>query len=142
MNDWVGIYARFLTERYNRFSFGGGNWAPLAPSTLKQKQRKGLLLLILRATDLMFQAFAPEFAGKPGGINKQIPFGVRISFGGGMNIPHPPSEKTIGQIAMYHQLGGGRLPQRKILVPPDTDCVAQMRHRMFTALEEMAQASK
>jgi hypothetical protein len=141
MQDWVSIYARFLTQRYNQFSFGGGTWAPLKPATIRQKQKKGLLLLILRATDLMFQSFAPEFAGKPGGISEQIPFGVKIKFGGGMSMPHPPSLLTISELAMIHQLGNQRLPARKIIVPPDTECRAQMRHRMETAMEELAAQS-
>lgn len=140
MQDWVAIYARFLTRRYYLFSLGAGTWKHLKEATLKAKKKKGLLPFILRATDTMFRAFAPEFAAKPGGISQQIPFGVRVGFGGGMGGLYP-NGKTIAQVAMYHQLGEGNLPVRKIIVPPDTATVHEMRDRMAKALDQMEKAA-
>jgi hypothetical protein len=137
LQDWVVIWGRFLTERYQRFSQGGGNWPALKPATLVAKERKGLLPWILRATDLMFQAFAPELVAKPGYLSEEIPFGVRLKFGGGMHQLYPGTTKTVAEVAMYHQQGGGNLPQRKIIVPPDVETRKKMRDRMDQGVNEL-----
>ena len=137
MHDWVSIYGAFLTRRYFLFSQGGGDWRPLKPATLHAKERKGLLPFILRATDLMFQSFAPAFAAKPSPIGKDVPFGVRVSFAGGMHQLYPGTTKTVAEVAMYHQQGGDTLPQRKIIVPPDAETKKAMRDRMQEATNQM-----
>ena len=136
LHDWATIYGRFLTKRYETFSQGGGNWRALSPKTLMSKAARGLLLLILRATDVMFEAFAPGFSRKPGAVG-EMPFGVRVEFSGGMQRTHPNSDKTIAEIAMFHQLGGPHLPQRKILVPPDQETIKAMRDRMERGMKEL-----
>jgi len=137
LDDWAMIYSRFLTKRYEEFSHGGGNWAPLSPRTLASKVARGLLGLLLRATDTMFEAFAVGFSRKPGTV-ETMPFGVRVKFSGGMERAHPNSDKTIAEVAMFHQLGGPHLPQRKLIVPPDQETVRAMRDRMENALKELA----
>lgn len=136
MQDWVTIVGRFLTERYWRFSYGGGTWAPLKPATLVRKEREGMLPYILRRMDLMFQSFAPAF-NKPGEVSQAVPFGVRIKFGGGMRHFYPGTTKTIAEVAMHHQEGGPNLPQRKIIVPPDAETKKKMRDRMQQGVNEM-----
>lgn len=138
LQDWGVIYAKFLIKRFYAYSMGAGNWPKLKPATIARKKRRGLLLWILRATDQMFQAFAPEFANKPGSITQQVPFGVRIGFGGGMRWPHSEANMTIAELASIHQLGKGRVPVRKIIVPPDQWTVGLMRDRMKQAVKEAA----
>ncbi len=139
LNEWAVILARFWTARWSMFSAGGGDWRPLKPKYKAWKARKGLLTLILRATDLMFQSFAPEMAKKPGRLSEEIPNGIRVGFGGGMNYPHTTNPNvTIAQIAMFHQTGAGNLPKRKIIVPPDTETRALMRATMQEAVQEAA----
>ncbi len=136
MHEWNVIMARFLIARWERMSHGG--WTPLRPATIARKAKLGLLLLILRATDQMFQAFSPEMARKPGKITQDIPFGTRIGFGPGMKYPHGRGGPTMEKIAMWHQTGAGNLPVRKIIVPPDTTTKAQMRAVMSKAVKEVA----
>lgn len=136
MHEWNVILARFLVARWERMSRGG--WTPLRPATLARKAALGLLMLILRATDRMFQAFSPEFARKPGKVSQDVPFGVRVGFGPGMRYPHDRGGPTMASIAMWHQTGAGRLPVRKIIVPPDTATKAQMRAVMGKAMKEAA----
>jgi len=139
LDQWAIILARFLTARWSLFSAGGGNWKHLSEKYLAWKRRKGLLPLILRATDLMFQAFSITFGRKPGRIAEDIPFGVRVGFGPGMQYPHTSNPSvTIAQLAMWHQTGEGRLPARKIIVGPDTETRAQMRATMQEAMLEVA----
>jgi hypothetical protein len=52
----------------------------------------------------------------PGSVNELIDGGVRVGFGG--SASHPEGFATIAQIASYHQVGGGRLPKREIIVQP------------------------
>jgi hypothetical protein len=130
LQDWGVIYGRFLIQRYFVFSMGGGNWPKLKPATLERKKKAGLLPWILRATDQMFQSFAPEFAAKPGGLTTQVPFGVRVGFGGGMRWPHSTADMPIAELAAIHQ------KRRKIIVPPDTATRKLMRDRMDLAVRE------
>jgi len=66
-------FSRWLRERFRVFSHGGGNWAPLAPSTVARKKARharGYSPLILRDTHTLFRALTP---GNPGNfirINK------------------------------------------------------------------------
>lgn len=138
LDEWGAIYARFLTKRWFVFSMGGGNWKKLKPATLERKKKAGLLPWILRATDQMFQAFAPSLARKPGRVSEQIPFGTRVGFGGGMQYPHSMANMPIARLAMIHQVGGGSLPARKIIVPPDAETRAEMREVMREAVLDLA----
>jgi len=139
LDEWGSLIALFLLNRYERFSRGQGNWKALKPITLAGKVRRGLLLLILRATDTLYDYFNPTFSRKPGELSETIPFGVRVGFGKNMERLHPDSKnKTIREIAMFHQEGGGRLPQRKIIAPPDQDTINKMRAVMQKALEQSA----
>ncbi len=140
LNEWAVILARFWTARWSMFSGGGGNWRPLNAKYLARKVRKGLLPLILRATDEMFQNFAPDLAKKPGRLSEEIPNGIRVGFGGGMNYPHTTNPKvTIAQLAMFHQIGAGNLSARKIIVPPDTETRAKMRATMEEAVPSLSE---
>ena len=139
LHEWAVLMARFLRKRWMQFSHGGGNWRPLKPATLDRKRRRGLLRFILRATDEMYRAFEPELARKPGKVTEDIPFGVRVGFGGGMKYPHSEAKGlTIAELAMIHQQGNSRLPARKIIVPPDLETRGQMREVMQEAMVKVA----
>ncbi len=138
MQEWGNLIGRFLIARYERFSMGGGDWRPLKPITIAGKIRRGLLLLILRATDVFFEHFAPMLQGKAGGLSQDIPFGVRVGFSGGMSLPHPGSKVSMSQLALWFQQGTETLPARKIVVSPDQTTIVKMREVMQQALSEMA----
>ena len=138
LDQWKTLLARFLTHRWYTFSQGGGNWKALKPATLTRKIKKGLLPFILRATDEMFQAFAPAMSGKPSRVAEDIPLGVRVGFGGDMSYPHSTAHVQMSKLAMWHQTGAGNLPARKIIVPPDTETKKQMRDVMQEAMVKTA----
>lgn len=87
-----------------------GGWAPLAPSTVADKARRGLDPRILHATGKL-RASLTEPAG-PDAIRESLPNAMRY----GTSVPY----------ARFHQQGTGRTPQRREIELTATD-----RHRMF-----------
>lgn len=163
LNQWAALVRGFLQERFVRESKGGGSWPKLSKATLAARRNKarrrgrggarrrsirgarlkagsavslGQSPRILRDTGTMFRVLSPQFVGQPGAIEKEIPFGVRIGFGG--PDKHPSGKTTIAGIAMAHQTGAGRLPVRKIIVTPPARVISQMRAVMQRALDRLA----
>jgi len=192
MRQWAAIYRGFLQERFNSFSRGGGDWKPLARSTILGRRAKGggtrrqkmakahktraaaavrlgkleakgqgstpqaikaldqivkagktiqdmptmSGVSILRDKGLLFNAVAPQFEGAPGAIQQDIPFGVRVGYGGPGR--HPDGTATIADIARFHQEGGPHLPVRKIIVPPGEAALRKMNEVMQAAIDGLA----
>jgi len=104
------------------------------------KERKdivtGKTVSILRDTGTLFNSIAPTLSGKPGQIQLDIPFGVRVGIGG--PAQHPEGEgKTIAEIAEMHQTGGAHLPKRTIFVAPSKQALDQMSQGMERAIAKM-----
>lgn len=114
-------YRTFVQRRYNRFSRGGGDWAPL-------KRREGS---ILRDTNTLFTALSPTFEPIAGSVNNKIPLGYNVGFGGGAAHEGGP---TIVQLATWHQTGAGNLPAREMIVVPDVSTAKAMARDMERAL--------
>lgn len=133
LRQWGARYLTFVRRRYIRFSRGGGDWKPLATSTLKQrrgsKRRKtrskrahtktttrgsAKRVAILRDTGTLLGALT---IGAPGNLYKLVRKAVRVGFGG--PTKHPDGKMTIRDIAVAHDEGKGNLPKRQILVEPD-----------------------
>jgi hypothetical protein len=112
--QWAVRYRAFAQDRFDRASKGDGTWPPLSQATVARR-RKGSST-ILRDTGTLFAALAPTWTAPPGSINEFIDGGVRVGFGG--SASHPEGFATIAQIASYHQVGGGKLPKREIIVQP------------------------
>ena len=91
---------------------------------------------ILRDKGLLFNVTAPDFTGGPGQLQEDILFGVRVGYGG--QHLHPDGTATIADIAGFHQEGGPRLPQRKIVVEPDGPALRRMAEVMDAALARIA----
>ena len=138
--QWGARYLTFARQRFVRYSRGGGDWKPLAPSTLKQrrgaKRRRtrsrrahtktttrgsARRVAILRDTSTLLNALT---IGAPGNLYKLIRKGIRVGFGGPSR--HPKGKMTIRDIAVAHDEGQGRLPKRQILVEPDQRTVTGM----------------
>lgn len=133
MKKWAFRYRSFLSERYDAFSKGGGDWPPI-----KRPHKRGGTT-ILRDTGTMFAALAPSVIAKPGSITEDIPFGIRVGYGGPMK--HPSGSATIADIASFHQVGAGNLPVRKTIVPPDDKTLKAMSGDMDVAIAELKRAS-
>lgn len=151
MHQWAVRFRSFLQQRFDGLSkgSGGGDWPPLAESTKRRRRlaRKGhasrksggsaaRVFAILRDTGTLFAALTPAFTKKPGQLQEDIPFGVRVGFGG--PAKHPKCNATISDIARFHQMGVGKLPVREIVVPPDDQLKARMAQDMEAALAKLA----
>jgi hypothetical protein len=142
--QWGARFRAFIRERFAAFSRGGGDWADLKESTKRRRQgpRKGAKgarsFAILRDTGTLLNAVDPTFSGKPGQLQQDIPFGIRVGYGGPGR--HPKGKATIADIAAFHQEGAGHLPARKIIVAPSpaSDVVNQMAEDMNRALKAIA----
>lgn len=144
MKQWAARYRGFLQERFVKFSRGGGDWKPLAESTLARR-RKGRgssrfaagTVAILRDTGTLFASLDPVFRSAPGQLEKQDSFGVDVGFGGPQL--HPSGQGvTVADVASFHQTGGPRLPKREIVVDPDARTLAAMKTDMERALRRLA----
>jgi hypothetical protein len=141
LRQWGARYRSFLHERFDKFSKGGG-WPPLAESTKRRRRgpRKGhkgpRSFSILRDTGTLFNALTPEFTRKPGQLQEDIPFGVRVGYGGPSK--HPKAKASIADVAHFHQIGAGHLPARKIIVEPNDATIKRMESDMERAIQKMA----
>ncbi len=138
--QWAFRYRGAMRERFDRFSKGGGDWEGLKASTIarrrhggkgrfkrgrkalaKAKEGGGGQVSILRDTGQLFTVLSAVFARLPGQLERAIPFGILVGFGGSARKKTrggKTGKATIAEIASYHQEGEGNLPQRKILVEP------------------------
>lgn len=130
---WEARYRAFIYDRFDKFSKGMGDWAPLAKSTERRRRRgKGEgNNAILRDTGTLLASINPNITNLNAGgwqdsfIGLGANWEVEVGFGGPSR--HPNSDATIADIASFHQKGGPHLPQRKIIVPPPPEVVTQMR---------------
>ncbi len=130
---WAARYRADMQDRFDRFSKGGGDWAPL-----KHKRKRGAKnrASILRDTGILFSVLNPTFRGQPGAVEDGIPFGVEVGFGGPRTYPSGKGP-TVADIAFWHHTGAGRLPKRTILVEPSRQVVAGMVKDAEKTLESM-----
>lgn len=129
--QWVGRYRTFARARFAKFGRGGGDWAPLAERTKRQrrKARRGhkgpRKFTILRDTDTLFNALHPKFEN-PGALKKHLRDGVRVGYGGSQR--HPKAKRlTIARLAEIHHRGLGHNPARPIIVEPDRPTLDRMK---------------
>lgn len=220
--QWGRRAQGFNEERFDRSSIGGGDWAPLALSTIRARRKgqthnlgkrpetakllnrayagrgngfggfgigaraslardtkrggalvsAGRTVSILKDTGILRAALK---IGAAGSTFEMIPSGMTYGVAG--NAPHPPkqgggasgavsaaasllvrsgkpvgrsipkskrsgggsrSAPTIGQIAGFHQAGGGRLPKREVIVVPDQTTVDAMAGDAISAVLKLA----
>ena len=112
---WATRFRAWVRQRFAAFSRGAGDWAPLRLVTLlrRRRARAGLVDLnaaILRDTGALFASTQPTL-GNTGLIKStkhKLGFTAELGGNGG----------ELGRIALYHQTGAGKLPQRKIMEKP------------------------
>lgn len=103
-------------------TLGNGTWAPLKPSTVASKIRKGTFDKgTLHDTDHLFKVLFRERATD--NRLREIPGGVRLSLGAGSGTYRVP---------IYHQLGTSRMVARQVIPDPlprsfQTECKALIR---------------
>ena len=157
--QWSFRYRAEMQERYDRFSKGGGDWEDLKPETKARRrhgkggrfQRGGKALAraessgggsisILRDTNTLFTAFSPTFMHLPGQLEKHVPFGVVVGYGGPAS--HPEAKMTVARLAEIHHGGEGRNPERKLLVEPSMKTQKAMAGDMERALKKIISQSQ
>jgi len=116
------IYTAFIRRRFARASRGDGTWKELSPVTIARRRKHSRA--ILRDTGLLFSQLSPDLA-PPSPIQKvgEGVFKTTVVFGGTATYPNGV---TVTDVMSFHQKGGGRLPQRKIIVDPDPKTMQQM----------------
>lgn len=121
-HQWAERYRAFLQHRFVQYSRGGGDWAPLKR---KRKRGKKKSAAILRDTSTLFNVLSIAFQNNPGQLQKDIPDGVRVGFGG--SGLHPGKRAmTVARLAEIHHFGEGNMPERQIIVDPDNDVQRRM----------------
>lgn len=140
---WAIRYRSYIQLRFDTFSRGGGNWRDLSPATKKarrgNKKAKSRTFAILRDTGTLFAALNPVFSGAPGALQEQIPFGIRVGYGGPQTY-QKGTRATIADVASFHQNGvEPRLPKREIIVTPDEHLLDLMSKDMTRALNALAE---
>jgi hypothetical protein len=133
---WSIMYSAWVRQRFETYSKGGGVawskggfgaegtskgedattsgelWPELADSTLERRRKQGKGAAILRDTGMLFAALANI---------RVIPYmsAIGISVIMILDSPqrYPEAAASIGDVAGFHQNGGGYLPQR-IIMPP------------------------
>lgn len=155
--QWGKRYLTFTRRRFVAQSRGGGEWRPLAPSTIKArrggKRRRtrsprartktttrgsatAATVAILRDTGTLFKALT---IGLPGNLFQRIKDGIKVGFGGPAR--HPGGKATIRDIAVFHNEGKG-VPKRQILVRPDSALIAAMMRDAQRAVQRMGRRSE
>jgi hypothetical protein len=97
----------------------------------QQKLEAGIAsIAILIDTATMIAGVNPVLDTGKGALEKDIPGGIRVGYGG--PAPHPgggKGPKTIADIASYHHEGNAHLPKRQVIVdvPTGSECEELMR---------------
>ena len=153
--QWGRIYLSFVQRRFNAFSRGGGNWPKLTEETVKRKRGKASPSRRRRARRVSAAAgsvAAPTAMlvatgtlksaldiGSPGNVFKLLVDGARVGFA---QTRHPAGGVSILGLAVIHDLGLGRVPQREILVEPDTDTQRQLNRSLSLGLDKLGKRSE
>ena len=141
---WAARWRTFQKLRFVKFSRGGGNWKPLAASTIKQrrkgKKKSSKTTILWDKFGSMIKALTPSFSQQPGQLEKPLVGGIRVGFGGPSK--HPGGAATIADIASFHDEGTAILPARRILGDVDGATQTGMRRDMEAACIKLAKATQ
>lgn len=157
IETWAEVYRGFVQERFSRMSRGG--WKPLKPSTIKARRKgKGRTVKVTRGgkssdmsvaggsvailidTGTLRGALDPRLNVAKGALQKRVPFGVVVGYGGA--AVHEKSRGRIAMIANAHQKGvPPHLPARPIIVEPDARTMAEIVRVTQNALRKTWKAA-
>lgn len=125
------LYRAFIIKRWLKFAKGSGNWKRLKPATIRAKGHALILIDTKLAIQTVEPAFQEFFSVKP---DKRTIYRADVSFGSNAVYDNG---KTVNQVMGYHQVGGGHLPQRKVLISPDGPTKRAMEVEGKEKLKEM-----
>lgn len=128
------IYRSFAMQRFSRLSRGGGGeWAPLRPSTIARRRKNSSSILINNG--LLFAALAPNPTAA--WLEEESLNGFRFGYGGPSK--YPEGTASLADIASFHQGGAGNLPVRRLIVEPDTETLDILTRRITEWLQRQTQ---
>lgn len=133
---WPERFFAFQRQKFTQNSSGGGDWPPLAKSTLEQKQREGRSSRMLHVTNAIYNALFP---GRPGNVIRRKGVGG-IEMGIGGNARHPDTKLTIGQLAEIHHDGAGNVPARKVLYPLEVGAAGECFNDMALGFKRLVRS--
>lgn len=133
--QWSGRYEGFTRRRFKKNSRGGGEWPPLAASTIARRRKgkskgkgKGKKA-ILNNTGILEGSLV---IGSSKNMTKRIKDGIRYGIAA---AKHPGGGLTVQRLAEIHQNGEGRVPKRTILVQPSKEVERGMIADLRRAVE-------
>ena len=140
LDQWGVRYLAFTKRRFVKFSRGSGDWPALKEATVKRRKRPkgktarsktrrtGGRVAILWNTKTLLGGLD---IGNAGNLFKHLLHAVRVGFSGTKR--HPGGRASVADIAAFHNLGEGDVPQRAILVKPDQPTINGMQRDMARA---------
>lgn len=156
LKQWAKRYEAFTRRRFNQYARGGGNWKPLALSTVKARrkgsgsnravrsslardtQRGGRLVQAGGTVSILIDTGKMQTALSIGATGNLTQLRGRNTIRYGFsNTKVPGSELTMQQLAGYHNQGGSsgnNPPKRVILAQPDNPTQDGMRRDLNRAL--------
>ena len=147
-------YMGFVRTLFVKRSQGNGEWEPLKPSTVKRRRKGGKKrggnnsptvnqaatggsVAILRDTSTLFSALGAQSKAS---LKQDTVNGVMVGIKDG--VQHKSGNATIADIARYHHLGSGDLPERKIFEDPDKQTTQAMVEIMGRAARKLMKDSQ
>jgi hypothetical protein len=115
-------YLRFIGKRFDRYSAGGGDWAPLSPSTIAQK----------KGTRKLYETGGLRRSLDPGGRHNLL---LPSHRGCKAGTRHP--------LAFVHQNGSREkhIPARPFVVPPDRPTQERMSRAVDAGVKKLLAAA-
>jgi hypothetical protein len=138
--QWSFRYKTWTKRRYVEHAYGRGHdpWVELSPATIRaRRNKKKRLISILWDTGVLLGALDVGVGIESGSLVEDIPFGVRVGYGG----PHEHDKSqgiTIADLAEIHHEGLGNVPARPIIVKPTQKVINAMARDMALALDKLS----
>jgi hypothetical protein len=138
LQDAAGVYLEETRRGFESRTAGG--FFPLAKSTRDQRRRQGFP----EAAPILFrngEIFKALYRGQKGNLEIILPDGIRVGIADGVMHGRYPDgsggKVTLKRIALAHQRGAGRLPQRAIFYTASTGALKKMRDAIQAATTKL-----
>ena len=90
-------------------------------------------IAMLQDTRTLFMALAPVLATGLGAYELGFDGGIRVGLEGGSH----PGGTTVSDIAIYHHIGAGNLPVRRIFRDPDSELINDMSNDLRRGIRKL-----
>lgn len=110
------VYREDISERFERYSSGGGDWPP---------KRNGQVPILVQTGTLRDYVVTDGV----GAVRRnQTGNGVSLTIGFKGRRRHPTARMSVADLASIHHLGLGRVPARRILAQPSSKAREQIKN--------------